>query len=357
MPRRVVGYVELEWTCPVCHHRNPGSVKLCQSCGAAQPTDVQFEAPVEQKIVTDAQQVDQAKKEPDRHCPYCGARNPADAKICSQCGGDLTQAASRSAGNVVGSFDSAPKPPVTCPSCGSSNPATATTCLNCGAALDKPRPLATMPTKHERGWAFGLVFIVIGLAMVIAFGFLIYQLTRHETIVGTVQSAEWVRTIDVEGLVPVQESDWEDQLPADAVVESCQREQRGTSSVPTADSVEICGTPFTVDKGTGYGEVTQDCWYQVYDNMCSYTVQRWQRVNQLRTHGTDFNPIWPDLDLSLNQRMGTRNEEFHCTISANDQTYDYTPNSFDEYQMCEVGQRWQMDVNGFGSIQSLQPLD
>ena len=189
MPRRVVGYVELEWICPVCHQRNPGSVKLCQSCGAAQPTNVQFEAPVEQKIVTDAQKLEQAKKAPDRHCPYCGARNLADAKICSQCGGDLTQAASRNAGNVVGSFDSTSKPPIVCPNCGTSNPATATTCLNCGAALNKPRPVATMPSKQERGWAFGLVFIVIGLAMLIAFGFLIYQLTRQETIVGTIQSA------------------------------------------------------------------------------------------------------------------------------------------------------------------------
>lgn len=357
MPRRKIGVVELEWTCPVCHQRNPGSQKTCQSCGAAQPENVQFEAPVEQKLVTEPAKIERAEKEPDRHCPYCGARNPADAKVCSQCGGDLTQAESRSQGTIVGSFDSAPKPPITCPNCGSSNPAGAKTCLNCGAALDKPRPIATMPPKQQRGWAVGLVFTFIGLTMLVAVGFLIYQATRQETIIGTVQSAQWVRTIEIEALVPVQRSDWADQLPSDAQVESCRLEMRGTSSSPTANSREVCGTPFTVDNGTGFGDVVQDCWYEVYEDMCSYTVERWQTADRVSTNGVGFNPFWPELQLSMNQRIGSRSEQFSCTIADGARVYNYTPNSLAEYSQCEVGKRWQMNVNGFGSIRSLQPLD
>lgn len=357
MLRRKVGYVELEWVCPVCQRRNPGAQKLCLGCGAAQPDNVQFEAPIEQKLVTAPQELEMASRAPDIHCPYCDARNPANAKICSQCGGDLTKAVGRNTGDVVAAFSSEAKPPIQCPTCASSNPASALTCQNCGAILTKPRPLVTNLPKQERGWAVGLVFTFIGLAMLIAFGFLIYQATRQENIVGTVQSAEWVRTIEVEALVPVQGSDWEDQLPNDAEVESCRLAQRGTSSVPTANSREVCGTPFTVDQGTGYGEVVQDCWYEVYENMCSYTVQRWQTVDQQTSSGMGFSPIWPELNLTLNQRIGSRSERFHCTIVSEERVFEYEPGSFQEYSSCEVGKRWQMSVNGFGSIQALQPLD
>ena len=357
MPRRTVGIVELEWTCPTCQRRNPGSQKLCQGCGAAQPENVQFEAPGEQKLVTAPSDVERASKAPDIHCPYCDTRNAADAKICSQCGGDLTKATSRSAGNVVGSFQSTPKPPISCPSCGSSNPASATICQNCGAALNKARPLATIAPKQERGWAVGLVFLFIGLAMLIAFGFLIYKATRQETLVGTVQSASWLRTVDIQALVPVRSSDWEDELPADAEVESCQLEQRGQSSTPTENSREVCGTPYTIDKGTGYGEVVQDCWYEVYDNMCTYQVRRWQTVDSARASGAGFNPMWPELNLTLNQRISNKSEQFRCTIVSNDREFTYEPTSFAEYSLCEVGKRWQMNVNGFGSINAIQPLD
>ncbi len=43
MPQETLGYVKLEWTCPKCRTRNPGTEKTCVSCGAPQPQEVQFE--------------------------------------------------------------------------------------------------------------------------------------------------------------------------------------------------------------------------------------------------------------------------------------------------------------------------
>jgi hypothetical protein len=57
--------------------RNPGLKKTCQSCGSPQPTDVAFQSKADEQLITDAQKLEQAKKGPDIHCGFCGARNPA----------------------------------------------------------------------------------------------------------------------------------------------------------------------------------------------------------------------------------------------------------------------------------------
>ncbi|MBM3190390.1 MAG: hypothetical protein FJZ90_16940, partial [Chloroflexi bacterium] len=122
MARKRLGYIELEWTCPSCSSRNPGTTKTCHTCGAAMPDDIQFELPAEQKLDTSEETAKRVAAGPDIHCPYCGARNPGDAKVCAQCGGDLTQGAKRAAGEVLGAFKTGPAPEVACPSCGAPNP-------------------------------------------------------------------------------------------------------------------------------------------------------------------------------------------------------------------------------------------
>jgi ribosomal protein L40E len=95
MVKKTVGYVELEWVCPNCEARNRGTRKVCTSCGAAQPDDVEFIQAAEEKLITDEAELAKAKAAPDIHCGYCGARNPSTAEKCSQCGGDLAAGAAR----------------------------------------------------------------------------------------------------------------------------------------------------------------------------------------------------------------------------------------------------------------------
>ena len=97
-PRNTIGYVRLEWTCPNCNSRNPGSVKTCQNCGAPQPENVQFERAAEEKLVTDQKEIQAAAAGADIYCAFCGTRNPAGAKVCSQCGADLTEGKARESG-------------------------------------------------------------------------------------------------------------------------------------------------------------------------------------------------------------------------------------------------------------------
>ncbi len=117
MATKSKGFIKMEWTCPNCNTRNPGPVKTCQSCGAPQPTDVKFEMGADQNFVKDEKEVEQAKKGADIHCGFCGTRNPADAKTCSQCGGDLKEGMKRQAGQLV-DRSAAKAEPFVCPNCG-----------------------------------------------------------------------------------------------------------------------------------------------------------------------------------------------------------------------------------------------
>ncbi len=136
--RRTLGYIQNEWTCPNCNTRNKGSVKTCENCGAPQPENVQFELLSEQKFVTDETSIKAAQAGVDIHCPFCGTRNSATAKTCSQCGADLAEGKAREAGRVMQAPPVAQQPKVIkCDNCGTENPSSNSVCSNCGSPLPK----------------------------------------------------------------------------------------------------------------------------------------------------------------------------------------------------------------------------
>ncbi|MEM5775847.1 MAG: zinc ribbon domain-containing protein, partial [Anaerolineaceae bacterium] len=137
MAKKSIGYVKLEWVCPNCSTKNPGPQKTCLACGAPQPANVQFIKAVQDVLLSDEKELQQAKAGANVHCPYCGARNQAGADSCSQCGADLAEARARLTGQVLGAFQDRAQT-VECPSCQTSNPSDASFCIACGASLTAP---------------------------------------------------------------------------------------------------------------------------------------------------------------------------------------------------------------------------
>ena len=119
-----------------------------------------------------------------------------------------------------------------------------------------------------------------------------------------VRGARWERSIAVLGLVAVTHSDWWDEIPQGASVGQCRDELRRTVDTPVAGATEVCGTPYTVDTGTGVGRVQQDCKYEIRERMCEYTTQEWRVVTTRSAQGEGLNPQWPALSLAAGQREG-----------------------------------------------------
>lgn len=364
MTQKKLGYVELEWTCLNCGSKNPGSQKTCQSCGSPQPTKVSFQQAAQQELITDAQKMEAASKGPDIHCPYCGTRNPADAKICSQCGGDLTSGERRVTGTVVGAYSSEAKPVkmITCPNCATPNPDNLATCTACGALLHEPTATIDQPaspgapkvkTPSNRLW-IGLA-VLAGLAVICLIGYLVMLGTRQQNLTGTVEQVNWSRVVFIQQLQDVTRSGWQEDIPAGAVLSACESRQHHTQDQPALGSLEVCGTPYIQDTGSGYGEVVQDCQYIVYQDYCTYTVQDWVNIEPLTLQGADLAPAWPSLSLDSDQRAGARQESYTIVFATDEGAYTYTTNTPEEFARFKPGSEWTLVLNGFNQIVELSP--
>lgn len=357
MAQKSVGYVELEWICPNCNTRNPGSQTKCSGCGAAQPADVEFVQPLQEQIITDKEKVADAAAGPDIHCGYCGARNDADAKVCRQCGADLQAGKARSTGRVLGAHRSEAVPDVTCPACGSANPASARRCQRCGAGLASPDALRAQAQKPAAAPAAGsgklLLYIGLGiLAIIVIFVFLSF---RTQETVGVVDSVNWERRIEIQALVPVRKEAWLDEIPAGVEVGQCRKRVESTQSEPAPGAREVCGTPYTVDRGSGFGEVVQDCQYEILADWCSYTVQEWSSVDSVSAEGVGLAAVWPTLSLQSGQREGRRSESYTVLFDADGEEYTYKVNSADAAAEFDEGSRWILSINTFGALTDVEP--
>lgn len=367
MVKKTVGYVDLEWTCPRCGNRNLGVNKKCSSCGAAQPQDVQFEVgAAASTLIEDEAKIQQAKSGPDIHCPYCGARNAAGTQRCKVCGGGLEGGQARQVGQVVGALPTGSAEPVKCPTCGALNAASATRCESCGALLPKPQapppPAAVTPAKPAGRIPIALV-AVVGIVLVVAC-IAIALLSgggrgggATQQVAGQVSDTAWKRAILVQALLPVQRQGWEPEIPSAATVGNCQERLYRTLDEPAPGSVEVCGTPYVEDTGTGVGEVVQDCQYQVFEDYCSYTVPGWQAIAPIVLAGEGLNPAWPNQRLSDQQREAGRQEEYVVTFQTEDGSVQYSVPSLQQFQQFTQGSRWTLEIDGRGRVVGVEPAE
>ena len=353
MVKKSLGYTKMVWTCQNCGTRNPGPVKTCVSCGNPQPKDVQFEQASKEDLLKDAEELKHAKAGADIHCPYCGTRNPSGAKTCSQCLGDLGGGVRRQSGRVVGAHRKEEAPPVICPVCGTPSQADSKSCSNCGSPLGK-RKTAEPAGKGDMSDSGRLILIGMGLALVIAIIYLLSRGFSKDTLTGIVSQANWERSIAVEQYQWVAYENWWDAIPDDAEVGSCEERYRYTSAEPVENSLEVCGTPYSVETGGGYAEVVQDCQYEVYDYYCDYQVSEWGVVNTAVEQGSGPNAFWPSIQESGSQRTGAQKEHYVIEFNTPDGLRRFETDDFDLYQDAQVGSEWELTVDGFGNIRDVR---
>jgi len=176
-----------------------------------------------------------------------------------------------------------------------------------------------------------------------------------DEVTGTVQAVQWERAIPVEAFGPVEYEAFFDKIPSDASIISCTEEYHHTQTEPVDNSVEVCGTPYTVDTGGGFAEVVQDCEYEVYQDYCEYTVDEWYVVDTVTSRGNDFNTSWPNNALADGQRFGEeRSESYVIIFDTKDGLERYTTTSHELFQEAQVGTTWVLQINQIGGVQSIE---
>ena len=353
MAKETLGYIRMVWVCPNCQNKNPGNFRFCRGCGAAQPTDVQFQQDAGAQLLSDPKEIQQAAAGADIHCGYCGARNPATNKECAACGADLASGTRREMGTVVGAFAPAAVPQVACPNCGTLNPADAMQCKGCGASLGvSAAPAAPAAPARKFPWLVAVI-IALGLCGVIA---LIMLLSRTSDVSSSVSGRSWERVVSIVALQPVERSDWRSDIPAGVDLGSCEQRLFTVAEEPQGDnSVKVCGTPYSKDLGNGYAEVVQDCKFEVYADYCSYTVDEWRQVDQVVEQGTKGRPSWPVITLKEGQQEGDREEVYTIQFQTEDGLKTYRTTNENLYNSAVPGTDWNLTINAFGEIVDIQP--
>jgi ribosomal protein L40E len=343
MTTKSKGFIKMEWTCPNCSTRNPGPVKTCQSCGAPQPENVKFEMGADQDFVKDEKEIEQAKKGADIHCGFCGTRNPADAVTCSQCGGDLKEGMKRQAGQEV-DRSAVKAEPFVCPSCGFKNPVSTGNCAQCGAPLgSKIPPPAAPPKKLSRGMIFGIAGAVV--ACLVLCGIVVgLFMVPSKSVNAVVDAVHWQAVANVEEIEAVRHNDETGSVPSGAYDVSC-----------SDRSEEVCEEK-TIDTGTGYAEVVEECHTET-TTYCSYTVDEWTVVQSYTTEGDNLFPVWENPSIASDQRRGEDTATYTVYFVSSEGDYTYKPGTLEEFKQYDIGSVWSLSLNALGGIVSVEPAE
>ncbi len=281
-----------------------------------------------------------------RHCPHCGAPQDQTQRYFPPEGTDFRVTAAY----VYEGVDRV------CPSCTTPNGGAADFCKNCGTPLGE-----VAGSVREKAGVIGVgaveavvaappnkrltrvVALVVAAVVVIAIVAMVSMLWKKGVQVRVVDHT-WQRTIDVEQLSPQRDSAWCDQMPGDAFGVSRSREQRSSNKI--ADG-ETCST-HRESRGDGSYVNKETCTpnYReepVYDDRCSFTVNRWQQTTRLESSGPLTTPTtWPDTGRLRRgvclgcQREGARHERYTVRLQGAKALYSC---DYDEA-------RWRSIVDG-----------
>ncbi len=365
MSQETLGYVKLEWTCPKCQSRVPGPDKTCPNCGAPQPENVEFVQALGETADQDEELRQIAAKGADKHCPFCGTRNFVDAIVCSQCGGSLEEGKQREVGRIVGAYSPAANKQINCPKCGSENPIQAKTCSSCGSPLsmsDESPKLSVLPRVQTSSRSkFLTTGMIVAAVIICLLGiFAIIQLTTpQEAQRAQVDSVGWKTAVQILGLVPISRSDWQSEIPENAPIQSCdERVYQVSNAEPYGEKYnKICGTPYTIDTGTGIGQVVRDCQFEILRPYCKYSAEEWQVVDTVRLQGQDLDPVFANPSIAAGQQMGDTFLEYWVVFTTSDGQYTYKTADINEFQKFSVDSKWLLEMNALNQILSIESME
>ena len=155
------------------------------------------------------------------------------------------------------------------------------------------------------------MYAVIALVLVCLCGagvWFVATMTQSTDTTGSVIDRTWHTIVQIQALTPVQVSGWQDEIPKDAKVGQCETRVREVVDQPPAGAQanKVCGTPYTLDTGSGVGKVVQDCQYEVMAPYCEYTILQWGVVQELSRQGQDDSPVFAQAQLAQDQRLGDK---------------------------------------------------
>ncbi|MBN1681202.1 MAG: zinc ribbon domain-containing protein [Anaerolineae bacterium] len=346
--RHGAGTYQMLWDCKFC-----GAEKLlgvthrhCPNCGALQDPAARYMPAEADMVALENHQYVGA----DRICPACHQPNSAASAFCAECGADLAT------GEI------APTQGVRDLGTGIAESDTHRDVVLDNFQAEMAR-VGVLPGRdapvflgiRRRNW---FIFGGLVLAALLIAG-IVFALTYRRETSGYVYSMSWERVIDIDDFQPRPGANWDDALPGDAYNLSCVEKQHGTRRVETGSHQECS------DVDQGDGSFRRECHTvkdysqePVYDDWCSYTVDRWEKTRSVKANGDGKkpSPTWPPFTLKTatgrygQEREGKHHEKYVIVIHESDgDEYSCDYDSLETWDSFDIETRVTIELNVMGN--------
>lgn len=306
---------QMFWDCGHCGTKKLLGVthRHCPNCGSAQDENKRyFPAPGEEVELHD-----HIYYGVDWDCPYCSTPNSKNSNNCCNCGGPK-------AGSVDVDLVGQPKVAKQDKVKNTSDEIT----QQRNTYSHQPEPVS-VKKKKDKADSNQVMMIIAGVIFAFLIGFLIYGYNKVTPYSLTVNAKTWSRSIDIEEYRSISDTDWCSSMPYDAYNVSRYRDIRSHRQV--ADG-QTCSTQRR-DRGDGSYSSERVCQTKyrsepVYDDKCSYRINRWRFSNSLMASGDgNSQPHYPDVsqyssnppNILGNKRTGSRSERYTVHFTYEDE--------------------------------------
>lgn len=376
--------IEGFWDCPYCDTKHIGGLtKVCPNCLKQRDKHIKFYMDDPQNYISE-EKAKTISKNPDWLCSFCDSLNSDDIDICKVCGAtksdsklnyfqglekkeklkqqllpnDYTDTDNQSLqNNQVEDNCSVNK-----------HNTSAVENMNTYKSISDiktTKPKKKLFSKFTKITAIALASILLITGLV----FLFIPKTQE----GVVDGFTWERSISVEELRTVNESDW--TLPSGARLQYTQNEIRSYKQV--IDHYETKTRTYTEqvldhyeeyvsgyrDNGNGtfeeitaqrpvYRTETRTETYEepvyrqepIYDTKYYYEIDKWMHKEYVKTSGSDKEPYWGEYNYKTKEREGSKSENYKITIINNDnETKEYFVD-FDVWKKLNKGESVKLKV-------------
>jgi hypothetical protein len=333
---------EMLWDCKFCGaKKNLGKThRHCPNCGAAQDPTWRYYPSDDEKVAVEDHQFVGA----DVICPACSTPNSAASNHCIQCGAPLEK------GQRAKTLDMQEKAE-----------GAVFQADDLQARLHQQRDAAVgrapQPKTPARAGGIPWLPILIGVIALLICGGIVFALTYTRSTNVYVTGHEWSREIRIERYMSVAENNWCDSLPAGAYNISQSREQRGSRQVPDGEDCNIQ----RVDNGDGTFSEQRVCTTRyrnepVYDDMCHYTIDRWNYVRSAAASGDSVEERieWPDTNITVMcsslgcEREQQRIETYTLQLRGSGDARYECPVTFDLWEATGIEDSFTLNVGLIG---------
>ena len=82
---------------------------------------------------------------------------------------------------------------------------------------------------------------------------------------------------------------------------------------------------------------------------------QWQPHDNVVLSGQDYYPQWPNPVLPDDQRLGAQSENYAIFFDSDQGDYRFETGDFEQFQQFTRGSTWQLNINSFGNVLSVEP--